>query len=445
MRRTRADAPTIAGWGRIPVPGREVRSENLEALTERAVLSRGLGRSYGDSALPPPGMLEVATTTLADRLLAFDPETGLLRAESGCSLLQLNRVFLHRGFFVPVTPGTQFVTLGGMVASDVHGKEHHVRGCFGEHVTRLRMRVADGRILWCSDTEHQDLFRATIGGMGLTGHILEVEVKMRRISSPWISQYTRRVDDIDEYMDALAEGAKRFPYTVGWIDCLSTGKHMGRGILIAGDWAKPEDAPRRFPRPHPRVTFPFELPAFALSRPTVATFNELFYWKQIPRERHGIAHWESFFYPLDAVAEWNRMYGRRGFTQYQCVLPESAGRGAARRVLEILTRHGGASFLCVIKDCGPEGKGLLSFPMEGVSIALDIPVRDGTQALIDALNEQVIREGGRIYLTKDGFTRPEHFRAMEPRLPHFLEVRSKWDPETRIRSAQSVRLFGDRA
>ncbi len=444
------ESETVAGWGRIGVPGREIRSTDLERLSKGAVLSRGLGRSYGDSSLPPPGVHEVASTALADRLLAFDPTTGILRAEAGTSLHALNRVFLQRGFFVPVTPGTQFVTLGGMVASDVHGKEHHVRGCFGEHVTQLRMRVADGRVLTCSDTEHQDLFRATIGGMGLTGHILEVEVKMLQIASPWIRQESVRVDDLDSFLVALKDAAARFPYTVGWIDCLTRGAHMGRGILMAGGWARPDEAPSRFPDPLPRVTMPFELPSAVLGgkilgRLSVSAFNEAFFRRHIPRKRTGIVHWESFFYPLDAVREWNRIYGPRGFTQYQCVLPVSAGPDAARRVLEILTRSGGASFLCVIKDCGPEGKGMLSFPMSGISIALDLSVTDDTQALVDALNVQVIREGGRIYLTKDTFTRPDHFRAMEPRLPAFLEVRRKWDPELKIRSAQSVRLFGDHA
>jgi FAD/FMN-containing dehydrogenase len=284
----------------------------------------------------------VATTTLADRLLAFDPASGLLHAEAGVSLWELNRIFLRRGFFVPVTPGTQFVTLGGMVASDVHGKEHHVMGCFGEHVTRLLMRVADGRILWCSDAEdeHRDLFRATLGGMGLTGHILEVVVRMRRIASPWIAQHSRRVDDIDEYIAALKEAAARWPYTVGWIDCLTTGRHMGRGILMAGDWATPAQAPARPPRMLPTVTMPFELPSFVLGSASVRAFNTCFYWKHAPRVRDSLISWETFFYPLDAIRSWNRIYGPRGFTQYQCVLPESAGPGAARRVLQILTRRG---------------------------------------------------------------------------------------------------------
>jgi FAD/FMN-containing dehydrogenase len=437
-------ARPIRGWGRVAALGRELRSDDLERATQGAVLSRGLGRSYGDSSLPASAEGTVVTTTLADRLLSFDERTNVLRAEAGTSLLALNRVFLPRNVFVPVTPGTQFVTLGGMVASDVHGKDHHVHGTIGGHVRSLKMRVADGRIVTCSREESPDLFAATIGGMGLTGHILEVELSMRRIPSPWIHQTSRRVDDIDAFLDALEDGAKRWPYTVGWIDCLTRGRHMGRGILMAGDWAPAGEAPSRFPHPHPRVSMPFDLPSWTLGRTSVAAFNEAFYWKHLARERSGLVHWETFFYPLDAIGDWNRMYGKRGFTQYQCVLPDSAGRDAARRVLEILTQRGGASFLCVIKDCGPEGEGILSFPRSGISIALDIPIRDHTQELVDALNEQVLREGGRIYLTKDQFTRREHFQAMEPRLGRFQEIRRKWDPEGRIKSAQSVRLFGDR-
>lgn len=438
---------TIAGWGRIGTPGTEVLSEDLERLSVGAVLSRGLGRSYGDSAIPPSDAPTVATTTLADRILGFDPESAVLRAEAGVSIEQLNRRLLRKGFFVPVTPGTQFVTMGGAVAADVHGKNHHVDGCFGSHVQRLKLRVPDGRLVEATpDGEHSDLFWANVGGMGLFGHILEVDVKMKAVPSPWIAQQTERVDDIDQYIDLLKERAAEFPFTVGWIDCLSTGKNLGRGTLIAGKWASPEEAPRRFPEPKRRITFPMELPSWALSRPTVQAFNTLNYWRHLPRKMNSLVHWETFFYPLDMIREWNRMYGKRGFTQYQCVLPDSAGRGAARRVLELLSRRGGASFLCVIKDCGEANRGLLSFPMKGISIALDIAVRDDTQALIDALNEQVLSDGGRIYLAKDQFTRPEHFREMEKaRLGRFFEARDRWDPQRKVRSRQSERLFGDRA
>jgi decaprenylphospho-beta-D-ribofuranose 2-oxidase len=433
----------LSGWGRTGVPGREILSEDLERITKAAVLSRGLGRSYGDSSLPPPGTLEVAGSVLADRILAFDPATGVIRAEAGLSLRELNRLFMPRGLFTPVSPGTKFVTLGGMVAADVHGKGHHRSGCFGAHVRALRLRVADGRLLTCSPSVEPELFWATVGGMGLTGHILEVEFSLASIPSPWILGESERIPDIDAFIAGLKEAGTRWPFTVGWIDCLSRGRAMGRGILTRGRWAEASEAPRHPPRDPPRLSVPFTLPEWVLSRLTIRTFNEVYYRSHVPRVRRGIWHPDSFWYPLDMILHWNRIYGRRGLTQYQCVIPESAGFGAARRFLELLTARGGASFLCVIKDCGAEGQGLLSFPKPGISIALDMAVRDDTQAIVDALNERVIAEGGRVYLAKDTFTRPEHYRAMEPRLPEFQRIRRLWDREGRLKSAQSVRLLGD--
>ncbi|MBM4380437.1 MAG: FAD-binding oxidoreductase [Deltaproteobacteria bacterium] len=440
---SRPTPPTLAGWGLLERPGVECRSEDLAALTRGAVLTRGLGRSYGDSSLPPPGTLDVAGSVLADRVLAFNPETGVLRAEAGFSLNSLNRLFLHRGFFSPVTPGTSFVTLGGAVASDVHGKNHHRDGCFGEHVRALKLRVADGQIVECSPTVEPELFRATLGGMGLTGHVLEVEFQLARVPSPWIVYESERVPDVDAYVDALKAAAADWPMTVGWIDCLSRGKNLGRGILIKGRWAEAHEAPPEPPRTGPKLAIPFLFPSWALNPLSIRAFNFLYYWKHWQRRRAGLMTPDAFFYPLDGILHWNRIYGRRGFTQYQCVLPDAAGRGAARRFMDKLTALGGASFLCVIKDCGPEGTGLLSFPLKGISIAVDMALTDRTQGIVDALNAFVIAEGGRIYLSKDAFTRPEDFRRMEPRLDAFLAVRRKWDPERRIRSAQSVRLLGD--
>ena len=432
---------TLAGWGNLPVPGREVVSEDLPAITRGAVLSRGLGRSYGDSSLPPPSRREVVGTRLADRILAWDPETGVLRAEAGFSLWEFNRLFLRRGHFISSTPGTQFVSLGGMVAADVHGKGHHKFGGFGSHVRSLRMRVADGTILECGPGREPELFWATVGGMGLTGHILEVECQTQKIPSPWIMAESRRIADIDEFVAALKQASETFPFCVGWIDCLSRGKRMGRGILDYGRWAEPHEVSRPLPFTR-RVTLPFEFPSRTINRLTTKAFNFMWYWKHVRRHKTGLRHPDNFFYPLDAVLHWNRVYGRRGFTQYQCVLP-GEGSGSARRFLELLTRRGGASFLCVIKDCGAQGQGLLSFLRPGISIALDVPVRDDTQALVDALNELVIAEGGRIYLAKDAFTRPEHYAAMDPRVVHFNHVRDHWDPQRTIRSAQSVRVLGD--
>jgi decaprenylphospho-beta-D-ribofuranose 2-oxidase len=440
------EAP-LCGWGRYPVVwGAEVVSEDLRASTKGAVLARGLGRSYGDASLPPPGGGPVVTTRLADRILYFNPDTGMLRAEAGLSLREINRLFLARGWSVPVSPGTQFVTLGGMVAADVHGKNHHRAGTFGEHVRSLRIRVADGRVLDCSDLIARDLFLATLGGMGLTGHLLEVEFRMDRIPSPWIRYESERIPDLDRFLDRLSEAAREWPFTVGWIDCLSRGPRLGRGILLKGRWAGPDESPARSPGRKRGFRTPLPLPGWVLSRGTVKAFNGLYYWKHWRAVRRGLMHPEAFFYPLDAIGDWNLMYGRRGFTQYQCVLPAANARKATRAFLELLTSQGGASFLAVIKDFGQEGKGLLSFPLPGITIALDIPIVPGrTQALVDALNELVIREGGRVYLAKDAFTRAEHFRAMEPRLGAWNQVRKAWDPWGRFRSALSVRLLGDEA
>jgi decaprenylphospho-beta-D-ribofuranose 2-oxidase len=267
----------ISGWGRYPaVDARQVRSEDLEAVTQQASLTRGLGRSYGDASLPSRGDRVVADSTLADRLLAFDSETGLLRAEAGLSLKQLNRVFLARGWFTPVSPGTQWVTLGGMVAADVHGKNHHVAGTFGEHVRTLRMRVADGRVLECSNDKDSDLFRGTLGGMGLTGHILEIEFRMQRVPSPWIWCESVRRPDFESVIASLLEAARAWPYTAAWIDCLTRGPSLGRGIVIKGRWATSAEAPAAAPRTKRPLAVPFQFPTRCLTRALVKGFNALY-------------------------------------------------------------------------------------------------------------------------------------------------------------------------
>lgn len=433
----------LAGWGRFPVvPGEEHRSEDLTHLTTDVPLTRGAGRAYGDAALPAPADRRVAGSTLADRILGFNPGTALLRAEAGLSLDEMYRVFLPRGYFTPVSPGTRFVTLGGMIASDVHGKNHHRAGTIGQHVHSLTLRVGTGDLVTCSRSSNPDLFRATLGGMGLTGHVLEVTLTLERVPSPWIVSERERVDDITSFIEALEIAGRSWPMTAGWIDCLSSGDRMGRGVLYRGRWAAPDETPDTFPALRASVPVPFSCPEWLLGPLTVRAFNALNYWTHVPRVRRGVVHPRRFFYPLDSLGHWNRLYGKRGFIQYQCVLPKEAGPGAAVRFLRLLTRRGGASFLCVIKDCGAEGIGLLSFPRPGISIALDVPMRGDAQSLVDALNELVIAEGGRIYLAKDALTRPEHFRRMEPRLDEFLRIRRTWDPAGRIRSAQSVRLFG---
>ena len=433
----------LEGWGRHPVVhGHERLSENLRKASHGANLSRGLGRSYGDASLPANGD-QVVGSRLADRILGFEASSGLLHAEAGLTLRELTWIFLPRGFCSPVMPGTAYITLGGMVAADVHAKNHHVSGSCGRHVERLRLALANGEVLWTSRDEHPDLFRATLGGMGLTGHILEVVLRLERIPSPWIQAETERIASLDDFLRGLKEAASEWPLTMGWIDCLKRGRGMGRGILYRGRWATAEEAPGRDPRPKKRWSVPIDFPSSLLNRATMGLFNFGVFHAHMPRLRRRIFHPEDFFHPLDKIRHWNRGYGKAGFTQYQCVLPDDEGPAATRRFLDLLTSLGAASFLCVIKDCGEEGEGLLSFPRPGTSIAVDLPMRSDTSEVVATLNRRVIEEGGRIYLAKDTFTTKEDFRAMEPRLEAFLDVRRKYDPEGALRSVQSRRIFGD--
>lgn len=432
---------TLSGWGMHPVVRGIELTRDFRRDTARATLSRGLGRSYGDASLPAGSESPVASSLRADRVISFDESTGVIRAEAGVTLAELNRLFLPRGWFTPVSPGTRFVTLGGMVAADVHGKNHHVKGNFGEHVRAVRMRVADGTVLECSDDIESELFRATLGGMGLTGHVLEVEFAMEAVPSPWIYQQSRRYAGLEPLLEGLLEAGREWPFTVAWADCLKRGRGRGRGIVMCGRWAQPQEAPGGAPREKRGVAIPFRLPGWVLTRASVAAYNRLHYFRHGRGTRTRVISPEAFFYPLDGIRHWNRLYGRRGFTQYQCVLPGAAG-GACARLLEAVAGHG--AFLCVIKDCGPEGKGMISFPMRGISVALDMPIRGRTtQMLVDTLNKLVIAEGGRVYLAKDALTRREHFGAMEPRLAAWNAVRRRWDPGGKLRSALSVRLLGD--
>lgn len=432
----------ISGWGRHPVTRAALaRGEDLERLSADAVLSRGLGRAYGDAALPTPDTVNrpVALTTLGDRLLHFDPDTGVLRAEAGLSLGSLRKVLMARGWFTPVSPGTRFVTLGGMVASDIHGKNHHVAGTFGRHVRALRMRTGDGQLREVTRESEPELFAASLGGMGLTGHILEVEVALERLPSAWIYEETDRYATFDEVIHALDEASRNWPMTVAWIDTSTTGRNFGRGIVMRGRWATASEAPNHPPPVKGSVRLPFDFPSGLANPHTFRLLNALWYLKHGGKHRAHVIHPESFFWVLDSIGDWNRVFGRRGFTQYQCVLPRAE---LYRELLEIFQRMGGCSFVTVLKDCGEAGEGMLSFPQPGTSLALDIPMSRGPaiEQLCMKLNEFVIANGGRIYLAKDAFTTAEQFAAMYPRLPEFMAVRRRYDPEQRIRSAQAARV-----
>jgi decaprenylphospho-beta-D-ribofuranose 2-oxidase len=432
----------LAGWGRTYLPGVELRHEAIERFSAGKPLARGLGRSYGDASLLARGDAVALGTTLADRILAFDEATGRITVEPGLVLAELNRIFFPRLWFTPVTPGTKFVTVGGMVASDVHGKNHHVSGTFGRHVESLVIRTGRGRIVQASRSENADLFLATLGGMGLTGHILQVTFKMRRIPSTWMVGESHRVDSLEELLQLQSEKAAAWPYTAAWCDTVRGGKARGRGILFLGRWAEPSEAKPGLSRSPSGIPIPFELPSGLLNRFTISVFNELVYRSHFRKVKQGIITPDACFYPLDAFTNWNRAYGKRGVTQHQSVVAKETGKQALLEMMAVLERAKTASFLTVVKDCGPEGDGLLSFPKPGISLALDIPITSRAPEIVRELNRVVLAHQGRVYLTKDGLSSPEDFARMEPRLERFFEVKRRWDPDDEFRSAQSERLFG---
>lgn len=443
----RTAVTSLTGWGRHPVVPAEVRlSEDLEEASRGAVLSRGLGRSYGDAALPPAPGGRVLVTRLADRILDFCPQAARLRAEAGVSLERLCDVLWRQGWSPPVLPGTRFVTLGGMVASDVHGKNHHAAGCFGAHVEALRIRTASGDVLEISETSESELFRATLGGMGLTGHVLEVALRLERTASPWIWSESWRIGDLGEMIDALAHAGREWPYTVCWMDASATGGALGRGVLTAGRWAKPHEVGSPPRESRLTATVPFACPRACVSRPVVRAFDAAYWLAHGAKRRSGVVHPSPFFHPLDALREWNLLYGRSGFTQYQCVIPFEAARETVAELLGALRAEGAWCPLAVVKDCGPQGRGMLSFPRPGISVALDLPLRwPATERAVRRMNRITAQAGGRIYLAKDALTTAQEYRAMDERVDSFLAVRRKWDPAAKIRSALSVRLFGDAA
>jgi decaprenylphospho-beta-D-ribofuranose 2-oxidase len=444
----RSKAVELAGWGRYPRARAEVvRPETVSAVDVTQwehVLARGLGRSYGDAALSKEGV--VLLTERLNRFLDFDERTGVLRAEAGVTLAEVLEVFAPRGWFPPVTPGTKFVTLGGCVAADVHGKNHHREGGFGAHVEGLELILADGRRVRCAPYENADLFRATVGGMGLTGVITEVVVRLKPVESSYVIVRHHAARDLEESLALQSDPTYDDEYTVGWVDLLAGGERAGRGVFIRGQHARPDELPserRDLRQPATRALFemPFDLPSWALNRFSAAAFNALYFRSQGGKRVAFVSDLNRFFYPLDAVGGWNRAYGRKGFVQYQCVLPLGESARGLRRMQEALAESGEPCFLAVLKRFGAEGQGLLSFPAPGFTLALDFPVRgEGLFALLKKFDDLVLEHGGRVYLAKDACLDPEKFRLMYPRFPEWLEIKRRADPRDRFRSELSRRL-----
>jgi decaprenylphospho-beta-D-ribofuranose 2-oxidase len=405
----------------------------LADADDTGILAHGAGTSYGDVAINPGG--RVLLTRRLNRLLAFDPATGEVVAEAGVTIRDLLRVFLPRGFLIPVSPGTAFVTLGGAVANDVHGKNHEGAGSFCTHVRWLDLLLPSGEIVRTGPDQRPELFQATAGGVGLTGVILAVCLRLKPVSSNGVVVTERRIPDMDGFLAAL-EQVEVGAYSVGWIDALSGGGALGRGVLQVG---RPATGPVPVP-PRRDRSLPVDLPGFVLNPLTVAAFNAL-YWRRVPAAgRERVLAYETFSYPLDAILQWNRLYGAAGFHQFQCVVPAAGGPAALRRLLEETSRARAASFLAVLKRLGDGRAGFLSFPRAGYTLAMDFPHRAGTLALLARL-ERVVREhGGRVYLAKDSALSPEGFAEMYPEADRFRAVLAEVDPAGRMTSALARRL-----
>jgi FAD/FMN-containing dehydrogenase len=413
-------------WGRFPkAPFQEaLHLQSLETpiplpSNGESVLAYGLGRSYGDSCLNNGGT--IIPMAGFNKFLSFDAASGIVKAEAGVSLATILEVFVPRGWFLPVSPGTKFVTLGGAIANDIHGKNHHIAGTFGRHVRSFGLLRSNGEHLTCSATENPQLFAATIGGMGLTGLITWVELQLRSIKSPYLDTRTTKFRNLDEFFDISAESDALFEYSVSWVDCTSEGSNLGRGLFMAGNFSE-----RVKPRP-PRalsIPFPCQAPSWLLNSFFMRAFNTAYYNKQISRVVEGLTHYEPFFYPLDAILDWNRMYGSRGFFQYQFVVPFERDRGIIKEIFGRIARSKRASFLAVLKTFGDiPSPGIMSFPRKGVTLALDFP-NDGapTLQLMTDLDAIVMQAGGNIYPAKDA-RMPRHvFEASHPRLQEFTSL-----------------------
>ncbi len=439
----------LSGWGRFPVQTCQVtrpekRRELLEAVSSHAVvdvIARGLGRSYGDAAVN-----QGSGVIIAEKLncfLDFDSQTGVLHAEGGASFADIIETFVPRGYFLSVAPGTKYVTLGGAIACNVHGKNHHRVGALSQFIEEIELLTASGKTLICSRDENSDVFWATLGGMGLTGIIISAKMRLMPIESATIETKTTRTANLSETLAAFEKGADS-EYIVAWIDCLSSGTDLGRSVVIEGAHASGERALREIKgdvmalETPKKKGVPMDLPDFVLNPWTVKKFNDLYYANH-PTE-NKLTSIETFFYPLDKIENWNKIYGSRGFVQYQCVVPLDNVEVNLKYLLETIAASGQAAFLAVLKRMGASDNAPLDFALDGYCLALDIPMTEGTLDFYEKLNEISVAAGGRVYLAKDAATSPAHFRQMYPRAGELEKVKRQLDPDDRFASSLSRRL-----
>lgn len=418
---------TYQSWGRYPKnsPKRVVNVQWLHKLPtldklEKPVLPFGYGRSYGDSCQNEDGILLDGTGL--NRFIAFDRENGLLRCEAGVSVEQILALIVPAGWFVPVSPGTKYVSVAGAIANDVHGKNHHVAGTFGCHVTQFELLRSDGERLICSPTQNSEMFRATIGGLGLTGFILWAEFRLKRIPTPYVDVETLQFKSIEQFFE-LSAASEAIDYTVSWLDCTARGNQFGRGVFQRGDFYDP---PLGMAPPSdglPTLTVPFDFPEFTINPLTIQMFNWLYFHKQVSPVKRGVSHYNPFFYPLDAVQHWYRLYGKRGFLQYQFVMSYEQGYQPIKAVFQRIVDSGQASPLIVFKTFGDmQSPGMLSFPRAGVTLAIDFPFRGAeTLKLLDTLDCIVMEHGGAFYPAKDARMSGAAFRHSYPQWETFAQ------------------------
>ncbi len=428
----------ISGWGRFPKKDARItpmphssQSTELSALLDTgSVIARGLGRSYGDSALADTCI----DSTHYNHYISFDESSGLLTCTSGVTLKDIIDTFLPRGWFLAVVPGTQYVTVGGAIASDVHGKNHHRDGCFSRYVKQIELCLDNDHHILCSEEENTELFHATCGGMGLTGIIRSASIQLRRVDSAFIDETVVKTRDLTETIERFEEHASS-TYSVAWIDCLAQRQKLGRSIISLGEHSANESLNHPQQR---QLHTPFDFPNFALNKFSIKCFNELYYHKAPSRDITRQQPLKSYFFPLDTVTDWNRIYGTRGFCQFQCAVPKAEGAQAIKKLLSVISNNQSASFLAVLKSLGAANHNPLSFPLEGYTLALDFSATPENIKLLQQLNTMTADLGGRVYLTKDSTLSPELFQKMYPRYTDVEKLRKTH--QIKYSSLQSRRL-----